>query len=439
MANIAVIDFETTGLWPYQHDRVIEIGVVVISPQGEVLQERMSLVNPNRDVGPTAIHGITATHLVTAPTFADAIGHFSDLFMSAGTVAAHNARFDMEFLSAEFRRMGLPAPSIPVLCTMRMSGGGSLDECCARFGVEIEGPRHSALADARGAARLLAAILRAQPGLANELHARPACSWPSLLVGAPCLVSRREAAARLEAAPGYLDALYGWTPQFASRPADPTGVLEYADALGRALRDRFIHDEEGKQLVELALRWALPSEALKAVHEYTFRRLIAVAKQDHVISSTERTDLLEVAKLLGIDRADAERALPESKVSVPKAGRDSGRQWSGRGEQSVQVSAALRVTTQIGTLIDSEYTGATICFTGESQCCVAGQPITRELARELASQRGITVMENFTKKVGFLVVADPNSQSGKAKKARDAGVPIVHEKAFWSAIGVPTD
>lgn len=411
-----------------------------MSPEGEVLNERSTLVNPNRDVGPTAIHGITATHLVNAPTFAEAIGHFGDLFKSAGTVAAHNARFDMEFLGAEFRRMQVPIPNIPVLCTMRMSGGGSLDECCGRFGAEIDGPRHSALADARAAARLLAAILRAQPGLAAELRARPACAWPKIPAGAPALLTRREAAARVDAAPDYLAAVFGNAQQYTGRPTNPTGVLEYADALSAAVRDRCIHESEGRRLGDLAGKWELSPEALKAIHQYVFRRLILIAKQDHVISSSERIDLLEAAKLLGIDASDAEGAIPDSELSPSRSRRNLARSKSGRVEQGGRATTALRLAEPIGTLlVDSEYSGATICFTGESQCWVGGQPITREMARELVGQRGITVMENLTKKVAYLIVADPNSQSGKAKKARDAGVPIVHEKAFWSAIGVPTD
>jgi hypothetical protein len=36
-------------------------------------------------------------------------------------------------------------------------------------------------------------------------------------------------------------------------------------------------------------------------------------------------------------------------------------------------------------------------------------------------------------------VADPNTQSGKAKKARQYGIRIVHEPVFWRSLGVPID
>ena len=66
--RIAVVDVETTGLSPRRHDRILEIGIVVIAATGEVEFEYETLVNPRRDVGPTSIHQITAEQLVDAPT-----------------------------------------------------------------------------------------------------------------------------------------------------------------------------------------------------------------------------------------------------------------------------------------------------------------------------------------------------------------------------------
>lgn len=44
-----------------------------------------------------------------------------------------------------------------------------------------------------------------------------------------------------------------------------------------------------------------------------------------------------------------------------------------------------------------------------------------------------------TKKLDLLVCADPHSQSGKAKKAREYGIRILAEPAFWRAIGVAAE
>lgn len=53
MAGFAVLDFETTGFGANHLDRVVEVGVVSLSPHGEMEHEWATLVNPCRDVGRT--------------------------------------------------------------------------------------------------------------------------------------------------------------------------------------------------------------------------------------------------------------------------------------------------------------------------------------------------------------------------------------------------
>jgi DNA polymerase-3 subunit epsilon len=89
--------------------------------------------------------------------------------------------------------------------------------------------------------------------------------------------------------------------------------------------------------------------------------------------------------------------------------------------------------------LGEEWTGKAVCFTGECSCCIRGQLITREMAEQLAVNKGLSVLPSVTKKLDLLVVADPNTQSGKAKKARQYGIRIVHEPVFWRSLGVPID
>lgn len=70
----AVVDVETTGFSPRLHDRLVEIAIVRIGPDGSPQDEYSTLINPLRDVGPTRIHGITAADLVEAPTFVEVMG-----------------------------------------------------------------------------------------------------------------------------------------------------------------------------------------------------------------------------------------------------------------------------------------------------------------------------------------------------------------------------
>lgn len=101
----AVVDFETTGLLPSYHHRVVEIGVTHVDDDGTVTGRWETLVNPERDLGPQQIHGIRAADILDAPVFTDIVGEFAELL--AGRVfAAHNASFDLRFLQAEFARAG---------------------------------------------------------------------------------------------------------------------------------------------------------------------------------------------------------------------------------------------------------------------------------------------------------------------------------------------
>ena len=59
--------------------------------------------------------------------------------------------------------------------------------------------------------------------------------------------------------------------------------------------------------------------------------------------------------------------------------------------------------------------GKTVCFTGEMGSQLKGERVTRELAEKLAAEAGLVVQATVTKRL--LVVADPDTQSGKAKTA----------------------
>jgi ATP-dependent Lhr-like helicase len=159
----AVVDIETTGFASRGRDRVIEIAVVRLAPDGTFLGEWSSLVNPQRDVGATHIHGLTAVDVQDAPPFADIARIVADQLEGA-ILTAHNLPFDRGFLEAEFDRAGLALADLPALCTLRLdrrihqSGRRGLRECSVAAGVknlESEGRPHRALTDAKVAARIV--------------------------------------------------------------------------------------------------------------------------------------------------------------------------------------------------------------------------------------------------------------------------------------------
>lgn len=166
----AVVDLETTGLSP-SRDQILEIGMVLTDADGGVEREWSTLVRPPAapdgriEVGPTQIHGLTATDLVRAP----ALEEVADLLVAdlAGrVVVAHNARFDLGFLTQALSARGYlrPGARVPRVCTMEWArhflttSSRRLTSCCQAAGVSL-GHHHSALDDAEAAAALLGRYL----------------------------------------------------------------------------------------------------------------------------------------------------------------------------------------------------------------------------------------------------------------------------------------
>jgi len=157
---IACLDVETTGASP-QHDRITEIGIVEITPDGQ-LTEWSTLVNPGCRIPPfiEQLTGISNAMVENAPDFpsvADALA----ARLQGRIFVAHNARFDYAFIKNEFKRLEQDFRA-DTLCTVRLSRRlypqhykHNLDSVIQRLGLAVS-DRHRALADAR----VLAAFLQ---------------------------------------------------------------------------------------------------------------------------------------------------------------------------------------------------------------------------------------------------------------------------------------
>ena len=99
-AGFAVVDVETTGLFPGIH-RIAEIAVVHVEPDGTISNRWKTLVNPERDLGPQHIHGIRAADILHAPVFADIAHDVMDL-LAGRVLVAHNVHFDYRFVSMKW-------------------------------------------------------------------------------------------------------------------------------------------------------------------------------------------------------------------------------------------------------------------------------------------------------------------------------------------------
>ncbi|MDQ2880932.1 MAG: exonuclease domain-containing protein [Actinomycetota bacterium] len=72
--GFAVVDTETTGLFPGYRHRIVEVAMIHLDLDGTVTDEWSTLLNPNRDLGPQAIHGIRAADIRRAPRFEQIVG-----------------------------------------------------------------------------------------------------------------------------------------------------------------------------------------------------------------------------------------------------------------------------------------------------------------------------------------------------------------------------
>lgn len=386
-------DFETTGLHPRYHHRVVEVAFV--TGVGDRIEgEWTSLICPNRDIGAGNIHGLYGRDLINAPRFEQLLGSMLEV-LHGRVIVAHHARFDEVFLEAELSRARVELPPLPWLCTLELTrrlgaAGGRLQDCCAQFGVQAT-DAHTALGDARAVAGLM---IRCWDRIELEPVTAQA-PWPTATDTATACPRSSRSPER----DSYLRRLA------MSRPSVNGGHAElaaYMELLDRVLEDRRVTDQETTELSACADLLGLSVEEARSAHRQYLGSVVAIAKADGVVTERERRDLASVAELLGESLDD---------IDPPAASR----------------------TTQGNS---GSLCGLTVCFTGALECTLEGEKITRERAQELATRAGLVVQPRVTKRLDILVCADPASMSGKAKTAREYGTRVLTETAFWPLIGV---
>ena len=406
--DYSVIDLETTGISPDRHHRIVEIAVVHVDGAGRLLEEWSSLINPKRHVDAIEVHGITAADLFDAPTFDDIAGDLVQR-LRGKVLVAHNFRFDSTFLRKEFERIGVNVPITPDsgLCTMQLASEyldtarRSLDACCASIGYRLR-DAHSALEDARAAARLLCHFLLETPAfvqkVAHKLPHLAAVEWPQLEVYGVAPVTRRagpkpprehfvaKLAARVEGA------------------TDNSAERSYHALLDRILLDREISLHEEAELITAAVAMGIAREDAVGFNHRYLEALVTLANDDGVITTDERHDLLHVARLLGIGASVVEDLLD--------------------GTHLPRDILAAHQTVRSFALQE----GDAIIFTGDAP------DVTRDELKVAAEKLGLKVASSVTKKTRLVVAADPDSLSGKAQKARVLGIPIVGYTTYFRLI-----
>jgi DNA polymerase-3 subunit epsilon len=104
---LVFFDIETTGLH-LKNDRIIELALIRITPQGDV-DERVRRFDPGIPIPPqaTRVHGITDADVAGEPPFCARAKALAELLDGADLAGFNVRRFDLHMLVAEFARCGI--------------------------------------------------------------------------------------------------------------------------------------------------------------------------------------------------------------------------------------------------------------------------------------------------------------------------------------------
>ena len=174
------LDTETTGLYPAQGHRIIEIAAV------EAINRRVTnnhfhvYLNPEREVDEAAqeVHGITLEFLQDKPKFEEVVRELLD-FVADSELIIHNAPFDVGFLNAELGRIereNIEHSVANIIDTLKMAKDmrpgqrNNLDALCRHFGIDnSKRTLHGALLDAELLAEVYMAMTRGQESLMIDM------------------------------------------------------------------------------------------------------------------------------------------------------------------------------------------------------------------------------------------------------------------------------
>ena len=378
-------DVETTGL--YKNDRIVEIGFVAFK-NGRILEEWSTLLNPQRDVGKSNIHGITASMVSAAPLFEEVV---NDIFriINGRVLVAHQFSFDARMLAQELNRLDTQGDLGKGFCTLIASrnllpgAANTLEATCSALQVDTI-DAHSALGDARMTMRIFQHLEDDEQEISPASVEYDKNQNPSRVLER--IVFKREHDDALERIKVFT--------QKVPFPTSEEKFVAYLLLLNMAMQDLFISEAEQKELSHWADELGVSESDVRSLHQGYLESFIQAALRDGVITLQEREMIDLVGKAL---------RLP---VVIPEL------------PQLIQANE------------DNLSVGKRVCFTGEA-FGFSGKTIQRADLESLAAKVGLHPVKDVTKKgCDILVAADESTMSGKGKKAKDWGIPVISVEKF---------
>jgi len=303
--SFAVIDFETTGLTP-GYDRVIEVAVERLDPGSSPRLVLETLINPQRSVAATEIHGISDADVVGAPLFRDIAGDLVDA-LSGCVVAAYNVYFDIKFLAHELQFVALDhlPPHVCLMYFRPLLGLGSrcrLEEACRNHGIRHDAT-HIAAGDVQASSRLMALYLEVLRHRNVQTFAELAelgnYKFLSSLKNEPF-----SDAARFKLQPSgrrksrYIRAEPKQPPVAQECDKETLGLRAYWDALKTAVADLHITSEEVAEIARIREQFELSTERVRALHARAYASVIAQFVDDRFLDDFEARKLQKFHRCL---------------------------------------------------------------------------------------------------------------------------------------------
>ena len=173
---IVFFDLETTGVDP-SRDRIVEISMIKISPDGEEVVKTRRL-NPEMPIPPeaTAVHGIKDEDVQDCPTFARIARSLAEFLEGCDFGGFNSNRFDLPVLVEEFLRVGIDVDFkqrrfIDVQNIFHKKEQRTLVAAYKFYCDRDLTEAHSAEADTRATYEVLKAQLERYPDLVNDVDA----------------------------------------------------------------------------------------------------------------------------------------------------------------------------------------------------------------------------------------------------------------------------
>lgn len=353
-------------------------------------------------------------------------------WLAGAAVAAHNARFDLAFLRAEYRRAGWAMPFVPALCTLEASEyhlpqleRRRLGDCCWAVGSPLTGA-HTALGDARATAALLAAFMNPQLGLPpvpqhltlpTEALKVPwpsrATTTPQSLPSAPS--SRRQLPPRVlaqiranalrEPAPPLVQMVERFSLLDALDEGAPAGSITYLEKLAEVLEDGEITADETADLAAVAEAMSLSTDDIAAANRAFVLALAHAALDDGKVTRAERIELQNVSEILQVSA----KLIPALLDNAEHA-------------RHVRLSVGLQPLPENWPHGEPLRVGDKVVFTG---CDDQIRTTLEQRSQEL----GVRIIGAVSPKVAMLVT-DGSFHGTKASKASELGTRTVHPDTY---------